>query len=251
MLPYIHTTTRLVNTQTFQEIDVVNSCGNRSCPICSKVRSQRLFSLYSPLFAVIEPSKLSLLTLTFPNTNTLSEGLFVLKNAVSHLRHQKLFKDKVKGGLASIEVTYNQGWHVHVHMLLYSDFLIRKKLIKSWFKLTGGYIVDVRQVKTEPLQALNYILKYVQKGLKFRGVPPEQVDDFYYIYNATMYRFRSFFSFGCFYGVKKEKSPDWESVDYLESLKKGVLFHKHSHSFSRFSDFLDELSYKESRGLTF
>jgi hypothetical protein len=58
------------------------------------------------------------------------------------------------------EIT-KQGWP-HYHLLIKSNYLPHHVVKKCWAKLTGAYIVDVRQVR-KSFSAYKYLVKYLSK----------------------------------------------------------------------------------------
>jgi hypothetical protein len=96
--------------------ETTTSCNKRWCPVCAPVLTAQRLAKWShaidrlqwPLFV----------TFTIPNSED-PETLRDLKNHWAKFRRRKIFKDQVKGGVATFEVTNKgRGWHPHIHALL-------------------------------------------------------------------------------------------------------------------------------------
>lgn len=98
-------------------------CKLRWCPSCaasvSAIRTSRF------RFAVRRFKWPLFLTLTQSNTITLEKtDVRKLKEAVRRLRGRAFWKEKVRGGVQSIELTnIGNGWHLHVHLVIDCDWL--------------------------------------------------------------------------------------------------------------------------------
>ena len=124
-------------------------CNHRLCPLCNAHRAERYRSRVLALFGTL--SNPQLLTLTVPSPRNMSRE--VLDTLRTRLRaFLKAHKSLLKGGVYSIEVTYNsreKTWHPHVHILVdvnddrvklpWQEFVERKwRLEFEWFLLTQG-----------------------------------------------------------------------------------------------------------------
>jgi len=94
------------------------SCKRRWCPVCARAISARRQAKYG---AACEAMAWPLfVTLTRPNEELIAQQTFrSLRQAFGRLRHRKLWKRNVVGGIAGIEVTnIGHGWHPHLHCLV-------------------------------------------------------------------------------------------------------------------------------------
>jgi len=113
-----------------------------------------------------------LLTLTFRSTHSLTRATIThCIKCLAKLRHRKLWKNAVKGGLAGLELTWGPpGWHPHLHCLIDADYIPRPLLIANWKAITGGaWHVDIRQIAPE--DGVLEVAKYVAKGWTFYKQP--------------------------------------------------------------------------------
>lgn len=93
-----------------------------------------------------------------------------VRKLYTKLMHRAYYKKRVRGGLQTIEVVNKRrGWHVHLHVILDSDYLPQAKLSKDWGEITGGsFIVDIREAGTVA-EGLKYCLKYLSKAPVLSG----------------------------------------------------------------------------------
>jgi hypothetical protein len=112
-----------------------------------------------------------LLTLTLRNVPTLTRKYIRgLRKSFTKLMHRKWYKERVRGGLQTIEiVNKGNGWHVHMHVLLDAEYLPQKKIAKDWLEITGdSFMVDIREAGTVK-EGLKYCLKYLSKAPVLSG----------------------------------------------------------------------------------
>lgn len=175
----------LVCTCCGEQKSVFVHCKRRWCPSCqpmvSAVRMERwghaIEQMQWPLF----------ITLTIPNSVD-PESLRVLRSAWSRLRRRKLISSRIRGGVATFEITNKgSGWHPHIHAVadcrwlslhvpepLRTDpsvvvqekcRLAQKELSSLWADVlqVDTAIVWVRRVKEVGSMAKE-VMKYCMKG---------------------------------------------------------------------------------------
>jgi len=105
-------------------------CRRKWCPVCSrKIATERSLKYAAAVDSMQWPL---FVTLTMPNISELGDPLGDnavrgLRRAFGKLRHRKLWSQRVKGGVASIEVTNTgNGWHPHLHAILDCQWLAWK-----------------------------------------------------------------------------------------------------------------------------
>lgn len=178
-----------------EDIDLVQSCDLRLCPRCAIRRAYRFIQSYRHVLDAMTAPKL--LTLTFRSVQTLSKTL--VKACFKHfakLRRTKLWKNAVKGGLASLEFTYTPaGWHPHIHALIDSAYIPQRLLSAAWKRITkGSYIVYIQAA--DRYNGVYEVAKYVAKGPHFYS-QPHLVNS----YLRSTRKARFFTTFGSFYGT--------------------------------------------------
>lgn len=96
------------------------------------------------------------------------------------------------GAFAVLEIGAH--WNLHIHVLLYGDFVYQSEISEYWVKLTGDSpVVDIRSIK-KPRHGVNYLLKYITKPKKFNN-PKESAQ-----YLNLLLGVRRIRAYGIFYG---------------------------------------------------
>lgn len=191
-------------------------CNYRICTECGKARSFKFYKKYieylkkKRIARSIYDSGLRFLTLTIINQENLEEGINYLYRYFYKFNRRSYLKERVSGGLGVIDIKKgNDGlWNLHTHFIIDSKYLDVKshkktgkdsKLVQEWKHCTGGsgvlYIERIRDHKG----ALNYVLKYLTKGISDLSVE-EKASFFKQIFGR-----RLLFTFGEFYRMKEIK----------------------------------------------
>lgn len=143
-----------------------STCHDRFCQPCASERSR---TIATNVAARLGNDGCRFLTLT------VREGADGLRPAIAHLyasfrrlQRKGLWKARVTGGVAFLEIKWNepsQRWHPHLHCLLHGRYIPQRELSELWRAITGGsYVVDIRPCKG--VQAITrYVCKYASKPL--------------------------------------------------------------------------------------
>lgn len=126
-----------------------NSCKLRWCPLCAQARQNYIASQVSQWFRKVDYPKL--LTLTLRHTSSpLADQVNFLYRCFQKLRKRKFITKRLRGGVWFFQVKKSkdgQAWHPHLHVLIDSDFIDRKKLSQMWAEITlGSTVIDIRAV---------------------------------------------------------------------------------------------------------
>lgn len=216
--------------QCFHESRIYSSCHLRLCSRCS-LRLAGLFVArhWTALQKMTQPK---LLTLTFQSVYKLTPATITnCSKALGKLRHQKLWKHNVTGGVAGLELTHGPpGWHPHYHLLIDANYIPRSLLIKAWKAITGGaWHVDIRQIRPE--DGVHEVAKYVAKGWTFYTKPHLLAQ---FLQSTHKRRFLS--AFGALYRAGTDPIPTLEipiNLDVKEPVESddyGFSFMKRCHS---------------------
>lgn len=144
---------------------VWGQCRDRLCPRCSFYRSKRLaFDVHERLAPL---DSLRFITLTLAaDARPLSERLDRLYQAWRSLRRRNDWKTRVRGGVATIEITLNEetgNWNCHLHVVADGTYFNQALLSEIWLDVTGdSSIVFIRAV-FDRKHTGTYIAKYVAK----------------------------------------------------------------------------------------
>lgn len=163
---------------------------------------------------------------------TLKSSPAPLRDQIKHLyasfrklRNMKLWKARIPGGAAFLEVTWNEKsrmWHPHLHLIAQGNFIDKRDLSAMWKQATGdSTIVDISEIKTEK-DVAHYATKYVSKGCDLDiWQDPEAAAE----WMCSLRGVRMCLTFGTWRGFKltkaAQKYDDWTPRGhYLEILSR-------------------------------
>lgn len=187
---------------------VKQRCGLPICPDCIADRSKRILGKFWPFVKDFKNPKL--LTLTIPNIPYLT-SLEIRKiiKAFGKLRRLVLW-NRVIGGIYAIEITnIGNGFHIHIHAVLDSPYIPRNKIKTAWEKYTGGFMVDIRRVKSGT-SGLCECVAYIGNAKNNKGelgLPKIYNPKDMILYADITPGIRMVGTFGKLYGIKFENKP--------------------------------------------
>lgn len=152
---------------------VPDYCHDRFCVPCG---GQRQATIRRNLDVHLGREPHRFLTLTIRHAQepleTLVHRLYV---AFRYLRHRRAWKQRVKGGVAFLEITFNpetRSWNPHLHCMLEGSYFDLQDLSRLWLAATGdSQNVKIKLIRNRPA-IINYVTKYATKPL-----PPSVVSD--------------------------------------------------------------------------
>ena len=203
------------------EKPVTHHCKLRICPRCSWVKKKILVEKYLPYIKHLEKHIRELragmrgrlpqiglrhVTLTLKNVADLEAGVDRIRIAFTKLRHQNYYKARIIGGIYGIEAPLGRDklWNIHLHLLYYGYYIPQGKLSDDWEALTGDSRVTYVQYVYSVEDALDYILKYVTKGIQLDG---EADVDKMVEFVVALEDVRLVQAFGCFLGKIEQPEP--------------------------------------------
>jgi len=202
--------------QSVQDPDIYtlggSTCHDRFCLPCGRERSRVIAANVKTRIAG-KPARFITLTLK-STTEPLAELLAKLTRDFTALRRSALWRKRVTGGVAFLEVKWfesTQRWHPHLHCLVQGRFIPRQDLSKLWHKITGtSMVVDIRIVEDER-QCTHYICKYASKPLdRTVVVNPPRLDEAVLALKGK----RLCMTFGTWRGYKLTEAP--ESGEWIQ-----------------------------------
>ncbi|MCL7965753.1 MAG: protein rep [marine benthic group bacterium] len=141
-------------------------CKSRLCPRCSRIRANELLQQLRFYAEKIDAPRFLTLTLK-SSDDPLREQLLRLRRCFAKLRRTKLWKNRVTGGLYTVEVTFNrksQQWHPHIHAIIDGQYVPQDELKAAWIKASGdSEIVDIRACHSR-YDAVGYLADYIAKS---------------------------------------------------------------------------------------
>jgi hypothetical protein len=141
-------------------------CHDRFCMPCGRERS-RVIATNIKLKTEGKAARFLSLTLK-SHTESLADLLAKLTQDFTALRRTKLWRKRVTGGVAFLEIKWiasTERWHPHIHCLVQGRYIPQDELSRTWLKITGtSSIVDIR-IATDDKHVTHYICKYASKPL--------------------------------------------------------------------------------------
>lgn len=147
-----------IQDRTVHGYAVITGCGKWECEVCGRKKAGKLLkrlSLYTPtkfITLTVRPGENETPRQAFKRTSSKVTPLFKkLKRKPTYCR----IVEATKAG------------YPHYHILANMSYVPKEDLSEAWAKLTGAWVVDVKQVSTK--QVARYVTKYLTKqgGLSF------------------------------------------------------------------------------------
>ena len=159
-------------------------CMRRYCPSCQPLVTAKRHARWSAALSKLQWPLF--ITLTIPNSED-PESLRFLRKKWGCFRRRKIIADKVRGGIATFEVTNKgQGWHPHLHAILDCQWLAihtpapaptdskavikqkcefaHRELSLQWANMIDNEQAIVWAHRVYGDQAISEVLKYAAKG---------------------------------------------------------------------------------------
>ncbi|GAF79661.1 unnamed protein product, partial [marine sediment metagenome] len=141
-----------------------SSCHDRFCLPCANERAHAIALNVSDH---LRERQCRFLTLTLRSADEpLAELLDKLYRSFQALRRRAVWRKRVTGGVAFLEVKYNAAkdrWHPHFHMLLEGRYLPDTDIRRLWYQITGDSRIIFIKMVTSQLHATRYVTKYASK----------------------------------------------------------------------------------------
>ena len=143
-----------------------SSCHQRWCLPCARARSH---AIATNIQDQLKGKPTRFLTLTLRSHNeSLHTLLHRITDSFAALRRQRIWRRRVTGGVAMIEVKWakeTHRWNVHIHAIIQGLYIDQARLTLAWKRITrDSYIIDIRFVKDQA-KVISYVTKYASKPL--------------------------------------------------------------------------------------
>lgn len=178
---------------------VLHKCRQRVCPICSaKVFRTRAEFLRRAAAQCKHPK---LITLTQPLVeNHPREAITKIRDAFAKLRKTECWKSVTAGAYTIEVIPKPEGWHIHMHVLVNSEYIPYQKLWSTWGELIGHKVIQTDIRAADNKNAQQYLAKYCAKSVSMYLGDKTIVD----WYRATKGQ-RLFVTFGSWYNKHLEE----------------------------------------------
>lgn len=146
---------------------VWGQCRDRMCPRCSHYRAKRVSKRISE--SLVGCDSLRFITLTLASDgHSLSNRLDRLYDSFRKLRRRDDWQARVRGGVATLEVTSNTetgNWNVHLHLVADGLYFDQAMLSAMWLDVTGDSMVVHITAVYDRSGCGDYIAKYLSKPI--------------------------------------------------------------------------------------
>lgn len=194
------------DTENNQVHQWIARCRHPLCPTCAARRAIQLRKQIARLIDLMPRPRTIVLT-TRSSNEPLGVQLSNLRTWYQKLRRHPDWKARVKGGLATLEITNNRDtgmYHPHLHIIYTGEFFPVAVLRNAWHEITGhSHVVWIEDVKSASNAAAE-LAKYIAKPGRLTQWPDEIIVDY-----ATATSGRRFFStFGTLFNAKLDEADD-------------------------------------------
>lgn len=182
-------------------------CRARCCPRCRRFRAREVQHRLISACKLMDSTRFMTLTLVSTDGD-LKSRLLELRASFARLRRDRVWRDRVVGGIYCVEVTWSNElrmWHPHLHAVIDGLYFAKPILREAWRKASrGSYIVDIQYVHSASKIA-SYIAKYVSKGDDASKVPDHKLAE----WSVAVHGLRLVHSFGNLHGIKLIEKPEF------------------------------------------
>jgi len=190
------------------------TCECRVCPNCARRQANKKFNKYhlsTYAFAKVNGYRPMHLVLTQKKIakEGLQDSVTRLMTAYRKLIRRSIFKEYFKGGLWSIEFTFDgNAYHTHLHMLVFRSKFIDVDLLRAeWAAVGGGENLRLTQIP-DISKGLREVLKYIAKPIDIGNFTSDNLRD---ILDMGKKHF-----FGTFGGEFRKFNKGFNEGDYSE-----------------------------------
>ena len=204
-----------------------DSCQVRLCAFDMRARRIRVLRQFEPVIAGLKDPRFAVLSERNVPLGQLAEGIDRLWESFERLRHTRMWKQKVRGAVAVLEITFNPSgsWHPHLNVILDGDYIPQRLLAGQWRRSTRGR-GEIAWIARP--RAVAEVFKYITKLADITAVPVAVAELLEAIHGARFIR-----TYGTLYNVPEpeaEKKPHVcpdcgsDKIQKLGPLDSGTVF---------------------------
>lgn len=231
----------VVDKDKNKNLDQVNFCKDRFCPMCARRRSLKIFGQMSQITEKMLAEnnvEFVFLTLTIRNVTgeelsktvtELNNGFLKIVSKSKKFPAAEKLKKNLLGALKVMEVTYNEEvdtYHPHIHAILAvnptyfkKDYMTKAELIAAWrkaLKVDYDPSIDIRRIDRRP-NAIAETAKYPVKMSNILELDQDRAVEVVYVLKRSLTGRRMI----AFYGLFKDIKAQLE----LDDVENGDLIH--------------------------
>jgi plasmid rolling circle replication initiator protein Rep len=222
----------VVDKDKNKNLDQVNFCKDRFCPMCAKRKSLKIFGQVSEITEKMLAEnnvEFVFLTLTIRNVTgeelsktvtKLNNGFLKLVSKSKKFPAAERLKKNLLGALKVMEVTYNEEadtYHPHIHAILAvkpsyfaRDYMTKAELIATWrkaLKVDYDPSIDIRRIDRRP-NAIAETAKYPVKMSNILGLDQDRSVEVVYVLKRALTGRRMIAFYGLFKTLKAQLGLD-------------------------------------------
>jgi len=159
------------------------TCQFRLCPFCARRQANKKFNKYHlSTYAFAKVNGYQPMHLVLTQKKVVKEGLQDSVNRLMasyrKLIRRSLFKEYFKGGLWSIEFTFDgHAYHTHLHMVVFRSKFFDVRLLRAeWAAVGGGENLRLVPIK-DISKGLREVLKYIGKPIDIGNFTSDNLKD--------------------------------------------------------------------------
>jgi len=180
----------------------LSRCKDKLCPFCAHARSGHVRAQLLDL--LMQMTRPRILVLTIRSCDLpLRDQLVNLRSWFARLRNRKAWKERVRAGAYTLEITRNVKtgqWHPHLHIVYDGEYFPQKLLRRLWHTITGdSEIVWLQEIHDRPNAAAE-LCKYIGKVQKIGDLTDSEIRE----YATATKGIRMAQTFGALHGKKVE-----------------------------------------------
>lgn len=191
-------------------------CRDRLCSTCQAQRARHVALRARAIIEAYNAPRFLTLTIAADGRG-LKDRLDHLVRSFRQFRRTRSFREHVLGGLATLEVTYNDrtgNWHAHIHAVIDGEFWDQAGISDTWLSATGdSKVVDIRAVHDRS-EIARYLAKYVAKAADVEYWPDAAIRE----YAIAMSGRRLLLTFGKSHARQLDIAPESEKRHAREIL---------------------------------
>lgn len=200
---------KVKNEETKEEKIFILRCKDKFCPICSRIKAQKIKKEIEKITENFENPKF--LTLTLKTDEDLQKIFEKIKKGFEKFKKNKFIKNRIKKiiGVYEIKKKENNKWYIHLHLIIDSLYLEQKKISEIWKKITGdSFIVYIEKVKNKK-DLKNYLSKYITKmPYVYENLNENDKE----ILKKTLFRKKIIFTYGIFFKIEKKREKKYKLI---------------------------------------